>query len=218
MAATRGMKQLVIALAVAGSLSLPAIAAAAALGRAACPLAPTPQFTADFVALKGHLGAAMGEPMDCMRAEGSPDAVQPTTAGFAYRRGDGPPTFTTGREFWALTPSGLEHWIGTPHSGFNPPAAPATATEPVTLPPTGTYATVEAVTVLEVDGRADGELVVRRGASSYRLQRGVGCAEASIAIGWTAFIRSPGEFAGEGSELLVSGGGGACPIVESGAS
>ena len=49
----------------------------------------------------------------------------------------------------------------------------------------------------------------------YRIEKGAGCGGGPSSEGQPLFIRSPGPFAGAGSELLSPHGGGYCPIADS---
>jgi hypothetical protein len=79
-----------------------------------CQPGQAPTFQLGFAALKEHLGAAMGEPIECEHA--SPengDVVQRTTTGLAYyRTRTNAASFTDGWAHWALTPRGLVAWEG----------------------------------------------------------------------------------------------------------
>src|SRR5688572_13521271 len=79
-----------------------------------------PDQAATFARLKAQLGDTMGEPLTCVQRDvADGDMVQPTTKGFAYvHQASGPPSFTNGREFWALMPDGVEHWTGSLHGGI----------------------------------------------------------------------------------------------------
>jgi hypothetical protein len=203
------MRQLAAGVVVVGLvLVLSVVASAWAIGRGAC----RPGQSMEFAALRERLGATMGEPMSCMQPDGpAGDVVQLTTSGFAYRHApDGPPTFTTGREFWALTAHGIEYWAGTPHMGFQAPsmaARPAELGAPP-LPLDGTYASVEVAVVMQPPDPADGAVVVRRGGSLYRILLATSDPSMMLPAGRPVFIRSPGPFAAEGAELLAFGEGG----------
>src|SRR6476659_2044481 len=66
----------------------------------ACPDGQAPAFVAGFASLHEHLGAVMGEPLDCERTElRSGNAQQQTTTGIAVYQGDtNTLEFTNGRE------------------------------------------------------------------------------------------------------------------------
>lgn len=86
----------------------------------------SPSFALSLQALKGRLGATMGEPLECEHGDGATsDVQQRTTTGLAYYRGaTGTPTFTDGFEHWALTDQGLVHWSG---DSPDPPPQPRPA-------------------------------------------------------------------------------------------
>jgi hypothetical protein len=73
-----------------------------------------PTFLYGFAALKSQVGRAMGDPLECEHAIYiGGDTRQQTTTGYAYYRPTvNVPAFTNGKDHWALTESGLEHWIG----------------------------------------------------------------------------------------------------------
>ena len=183
-------------------------AAGLALGADSCA-----DFAPAFAPLAERLGPAMGAPTGCpLTGLGGGDLVQMTSTGFAYlRAGEGVPMFTTGREFWALEPGGLEHWTGSAHMGFAPPGAAGSSDAPAAVaPPPGavSYARLEAVTVT---GFADAAVAVERAGQAYRLDADAACGLAA-ADGQTAFVRSPGAFGGPGSALIMPGLG-ECPVL-----
>ncbi|MBI2756251.1 MAG: SGNH/GDSL hydrolase family protein [Chloroflexi bacterium] len=100
-------------------------AAAAPLRQFAwCAPGVTPAFAFGFAALRVHVGAAMGEPIECEHANPeNGDTLQQTTTGLAfYRKRTNTPTFTDGQSHWALTTGGLETWQG---SAVDPPSQTA---------------------------------------------------------------------------------------------
>jgi len=96
----------------------PALAQAAPF----CRPGESPQFTFGFAALKGQIGAAMGEPTECAHPnDANGDVLQNTTTGLSFwRKSTNTPTFTDGFRHWGLTPSGLVAWEG---SSIDPPGA-----------------------------------------------------------------------------------------------
>jgi hypothetical protein len=159
----------------------------------------------------------MGDPTECEHAvPNSGDVLQRTTTGLAlYRRDTNTPMFTNGREHWALTPDGVEHW-----SGWHGSAAPAGVAAPrivdealASLPAAETYTPVEAVTIVDVVGDANRLLVVRRDETVYLIETDGGCAGQPASAGGVAFVVSPNEFAGPDSRLILTLGGGECPIT-----
>ena len=187
------------------------------VGVAGARSASCSDFAPELAPLAAQLGPVVGEPRGCAIPAGpGGDTVQLTSTGFAYLR-DGTPMFTTGREFWALEPAGMEHWTGTVHMGFAPPSGAAPYGEPgaATLPAPGSYPAVEAVTVLAGPDPADGSLTVRRGPEVYWIAEDSACRHTQVAAGQTLFVRWSEVFAGPGSELLVLDGR-ACPITGGG--
>jgi hypothetical protein len=196
---------------IVGSLLLAGVASASTVG---CS-----EFAPEFAPLVARLGPMVGEPTGCVPPAGpGGDLVQTTSTGFVYlRAGESLPIFTTGREFWALEPGGMEHWAGTPHLGFAPPGAAAPYGEPAvaTLPPPGTYPLAEAVTVMSGPASADGVLTVQRGQDLYWIAEAAACRHTQVEAGQVLFVRWSGAFASPGSELVMLGGG-ACPILDGG--
>src|SRR3712207_6657608 len=92
------------------------VVASSMSGQAApfCQAGQQPAFQFGFAALREHLGAAMGEPIECEHTDPETgDAVQRTTTGLAYYRArTKAPSFTDGWAHWALTPRGLVAWLG----------------------------------------------------------------------------------------------------------
>jgi hypothetical protein len=88
------------------------------IGRADHPHWPfAPQFLLGFAALKGKLGSAMGDAVECEYADplGTGDTEQRSTGGLAFfRKSTNTPTFTDGFNHWALAPQGLLTWTGNP--------------------------------------------------------------------------------------------------------
>ena len=191
-----------------------------AFERSPCLPGQAPQFAPVFAALKVQLGASMGEPAECEQVNhGTGDAVQRTTTGFAYQRKAGaPPTFTNGREFWALTAGGIERWTGNAHTSYDPPGAAITPTpEPeVALAPwPGTYWSAEAVTLVEALDRAGDALIVSRQGALYRVETSGSCPGALGTVGKTVFVLSVGPFAGPGARLIPTLGGSECLLASS---
>ena len=208
------MRRRLMTLALGSALVLAALLAGSPRLTSAC----SPALAPEFAALKAQLGALMGEPTDCPRAEAaSGDLLQPTTTGFAYRHAaDGPASFTTGREFWALMPAGVEHWTGSAHLGFAPPSlnpAPAGEAAVGPVPAPGTYPAVEAVTAVEAPDAAAQALLVQGAGGRSLLALAPGCADIAPATGQTLFLRSPDPATGAPAELIALGGGGRCPIA-----
>jgi len=94
---------------------------ALAQGRPFCRSGESPQFTFGFAALKGEIGAAMGEPVECAHPnDANGDVLQRTTTGLSFwRKSTNTPTFTDGFRHWGLTPGGLAYWEG---SSVDPPS------------------------------------------------------------------------------------------------
>ena len=185
-----------------------------------CQPEQVPQLLPGFAALKAQLGPTMGEPAECEHTNsGTGDTVQRTTTGFAFqRRGSGPPTFTNGREFWALTAGGIERWTSNGHTSFDPPGAATTSSPepaPELGPLAGTYWSAEAVTLVDALDRAGNAVIVSRRGFLYRVETSGGCPGASSAVGKTVFVLSVGTFAGPGARLIPSLGGSECPVATS---
>lgn len=96
-----------------------------------CEPGQEPAFSFGFAELKALLGDRMGEPIECEHVDpAAGDIHQATTTGLAYyRRATNTPTFTDGWRRWALTPRGLQTWIGTAvdapaTSASDPPGPP----------------------------------------------------------------------------------------------
>ena len=107
------------------------------LAPASAAAQPVCGFVFGFAALKGLLGATMGDPATCEYADpnGSGDTLQNTTTGLAFwRKSTNTPTFTDGWNHWGLTPVGLISWSGP---SIDPPSASWTPP-----PPTKTTACV----------------------------------------------------------------------------
>src|SRR5438067_1100045 len=205
------MQRLIVGVATAVIFALFVVAAPQAVQSADCAGGGSEGFAADFVPLKEYVGVPMGDPMDCMRADGAGgDIVQPTTTGLAYRRSGGMPSFTTGREFWTLTPLGIQHWTGSLHTGMDPPAAEPSAGS-LPMPEPGTYPTVEAVTVVQPSENGGDALIVQRGGHLYKIWSVPGCQMMTTPAGGTVFIRWPAS-AGEQTTDMLSPGNSACPI------
>jgi len=110
-----------------------------------CPPGRSPGFVLGFANLRDQVGDAMGNPVECERANpDNGDTLQQTTTGLAfYRKSTNTPTFTTGPEHWALTPEGTVYWTGNsidPSPDAQPldvqvAAEPAPASEPALPPP-----------------------------------------------------------------------------------
>jgi hypothetical protein len=79
-----------------------------------CRPGESPKFQFGLLALKGMLGDAMGDPIECEHPNSANgDTLQRTTKGLAYyRKATNTPTFTNGDEHWALRPEGLLYWVG----------------------------------------------------------------------------------------------------------
>src|SRR5436190_18901618 len=73
-----------------------------------------PTFLYGFAALKARLGDAMGTPLECEHSiHVNGDTRQLTSTGYAYyRKFPNEPAFTNGYDHWALTDTGLVHWLG----------------------------------------------------------------------------------------------------------
>jgi hypothetical protein len=156
----------------------------------------------------------MGEPLACAQRDviGS-DVVQLTTKGFAYmHRGSGALSFTTGHEFWALMPAGIEHWTGSLHGGMDPPSmVPGRAALPAitSAPAAESYATVSAVVLMQAPDAVDGALVIEHDGTLYRMVLEPGEPSLALTVGQPLFIRSAGAFDAADAEVTagVSGGG-----------
>jgi hypothetical protein len=159
----------------------------------------------------------MGDPTECEHADPiTGDVFQRTTTGLAlYRRDINTAMFTNGRERWALTGDGVAHWSGW-HGSAAPTgvAAPSLVDEALQSPPAaGTYMAVEAVTIVDISNDTIVRLVVRRDATPYLIETDSDCAGNRVSAGDVAFIISPNEFAGPDSHLILTPGGGECPIT-----
>ena len=191
-----------------------------AFERSPCQPEQVPQLLPGFAALKAQLGSTMGEPAECEHINsGTGDTVQRTTTGFAFqRRGSGPPTFTNGREFWALTAGGIEHWKGNGHTSFDPPGAattPSPEPDAELAPLAGTYWSAEAVTIVDAPDRAGNAVIVSRQGSLYRVETSGGRPGASGTVGKTVFVLSAGPFGGPGARLIPTLGGSECLVASS---
>jgi hypothetical protein len=73
-----------------------------------------PSFVHGPAALKASLGSPMGEPLECEHVvDSAGNTEQRTTTGLAYyRAATNTVAFTNGVEHWALTSTGLVHWVG----------------------------------------------------------------------------------------------------------
>lgn len=94
-----------------------------------CRPGESPQFTFGFAALKGQLGATMGEPIECAHPNSANgDVLQNTTRGLSFwRKSTNTPTFTDGYRHWGLTIGGLAYWEG---DAIDPPGSVAAAPAP----------------------------------------------------------------------------------------
>lgn len=93
----------------------------ATLGNNHCGVGQTPAFSLGFGGLKAHLGDLVGDPATCEFADpnGSGDVLQQTTRGLAFwRKSSNTPTFTNGKDHWALTAAGWVTWTG---ASIDPP-------------------------------------------------------------------------------------------------
>jgi hypothetical protein len=90
-----------------------AISSPTAAQPASCT-ATAPRFVLGAAALKGALGARMGDPIECERVvDADGNTEQRTTTGLAYYRArNNIAAFTNGFDHWAQTPSGVVHWVG----------------------------------------------------------------------------------------------------------
>jgi hypothetical protein len=80
-----------------------------------CGSGESPVYRFGFAALSQRLAGQMGQPRSCEYADpsASGDTLQDTEKGLAfYRRSTNTPTFTNGKDHWALSISGLLHWTG----------------------------------------------------------------------------------------------------------
>lgn len=127
---------LALALVLVALLGIVQPAAAQTLPPSSCPPGASPSFQLGFAALKAEVGEAMGQPIECERANPeNGDTLQRTTTGLAfYRKSTNTPTFTDGYRHWALTPAGLVPWTG---ASVDPPMPAVAATSPdiVDAPP-----------------------------------------------------------------------------------
>jgi hypothetical protein len=172
-----------------------------------------PEHAATFARLKDQLGDTMGEPLACTQRDAAGgDVVQPTTKGFAYmHRGSGAPSFTTGHEFWALMPAGIEHWTGSLHGGMDPPSmvpGRAAPLESLNAPAAESYATVFSVVLMQAPDPADGALVIEHDGTFYRAVPEPGEPGLGLTVGQTLFIRATGAFDAADAEVIAVGSGG----------
>jgi hypothetical protein len=204
-----------VALAIVASLCSPAVATRADPG---CPAGEAPSFALGFADLRAHVGAAMGDPVECEHVEpGAGDSYQRTTTGLAlYRHDTNTPMFTNGREHWALTPEGMAHWSGwhgsAAPSGVAAPRLPDEAQAPATE--TAAYTRVEAVTVVAVLDDDNRRVAVQKEGATFLITTDGGCAARRTGSGEVAFVVSPGTFAGPNSRLILTLDGPECPIAE----
>ena len=80
-----------------------------------CRSGEQPVFHFGFAALSAALGSSMGNASSCEYGDprGSGDTLQTTSTGLSfYRQRSNTPTFTTGFEHWALSPTGVVYWTG----------------------------------------------------------------------------------------------------------
>jgi hypothetical protein len=77
-----------------------------------CPPGVSPTFQHGFAELQEHLGATVGQPLECQHGSAqNDDVIQHTTTGlFYYRPSNNTPIFTNGVEHYAITPAGLILW------------------------------------------------------------------------------------------------------------
>jgi hypothetical protein len=183
-----------------------------------CQPDQAPQFRLGLARLKAHVGPEMGEPIECEHADPqSGDVLQRTTTGLAIHFGTSDmPTFTTGYDHWALTPGGVAHWTGW-HTGMTPPGnvIPTAVSTSELPPPAASLPSVEAVTVVDVSQAAHGALIISHHGSLYQLETSADCLGTLPTVGQTMFTRSPEAFAVPGSDMILSVGGPACPILAS---
>lgn len=184
-----------------------------------CSAGQPPTFVGGFALLREALGATMGDPVECEGGDPvSGDAFQRTTTGLAvYRADTNTAMFTTGREHWALTDTGVAHWTGW-HGSAAPPGVAAARTGgdvQLSMSAVGTYPSVEAVTIVQpLDGVAR-SVVVRREAERHLLELTPDCGGSSLVEGQVVFVVSSGAFAAPGSRLIAVPGGPECRIAES---
>ena len=210
------MRQLVRILAIVGALLASGADAATPLPRPACPPGQAPRFV-QFAALQEQLGAAMGSPIECERANPQTgDRFQQTTTGLAfYDRATATPTFTAGTEHWALTAAGLTQWTGGWHAGLLPPGAAGPPSEPpdAQVPPPSTYPILRAATVVRRPDPAGATLVVGHAGARYRIEGEAGCLADAPDVGEPVFVLSPDAFAEPGALLITAVRGRECPIL-----
>jgi hypothetical protein len=171
-----------------------------------------------FADLLDHLGALMGEPLECAPGPaGTGDVIQRTTTGFvAYRSDAGVATFTTGREHWSLMPRGMVYWTGW-HGSAGPSAGPIAEgvdESPESTAPVETYPPIQAATMVE-DPDAGQQLVIRREGTSYAVETAGPCAARQLPAGRVVFVVSAGPFAGPGSRLILLPEHAECQITQS---
>jgi peptidoglycan/xylan/chitin deacetylase (PgdA/CDA1 family) len=99
----------------------------------------TVQFGPGMLTLRGLVGEAMGEPLDCeLPTDSAGDTIQTTSTGTAwYSVGDNAETFTDGYHRWVLNPGGLMYWDSpqaTPLLLDGLPDGPAVWTRAATCP------------------------------------------------------------------------------------
>ncbi|MDP8924841.1 MAG: hypothetical protein M3O34_18475 [Chloroflexota bacterium] len=200
-------------------VAIPQSSTWAAQLQSTCPPGQAPSFAFGFATLAEQVGPAMGDPVECERADvETGDALQRTTTGLAlYRKDTNTAMFTNGREHWALTTGGVAHWSGWHGSAAPPGVAAARQFNEVQhlAAPAGPYPSVEAVTVLESLDDTGRRLVILRDGGAYQIATTDECNGGRPADGQVMFIVSPGDFAGPDSRLIPQLGDHECPITES---
>jgi hypothetical protein len=125
-------KHLVAGFALLGTLV--ATPAAQAQSAPYCQAGAAPAFVLGFADLKGQVGDAMGDAIECEHANpANGDTLQKTSTGLSfYRKATNTPTFTDGFNHWALSTSGLVTWTGT---DIDPPGTALAPSTTCTTPP-----------------------------------------------------------------------------------
>jgi hypothetical protein len=184
-----------------------------------CPADQVPSFLAGFAYLHEHLGAVMGEPLDCERTDlSSGDGQQQTTTGIAvYRKDTNTLMFTNGREAWSLATEGLVHWAGWHGQVSSLGASPASRVgeEQLTVATIGAYPRAEAATIiasLDADGQ---QLLLDHEGASYLVEIRGGCVDDQALAGRPVFVISSDAFAEPGSRLVLRVPGRECVITAS---
>jgi len=164
----------------------------------------------------------MGEPVECEHMDSQTgDSLQRTTTGSAYqRKGSNTPTFTNGRESWALTSSGVAYWMGEPPwpVGVAPSGTQVMSSDELDaqLPPSpAPYPSLDAVTIVQKLDSTGDRLIVSRGGNLYQIDKSEGCLDTSLDVGKLVLILWHGPSTQAGAELILPDGNGRCSIRSS---